>query len=149
MENLVVSDISRGTKGEVKQVRISRKVRSRIVKRVDRTGKPRIVQIMRELNPELSRKAAEHAYDLVTMAINGWLRAYTRDFPFGLHAKLLLTDCFSVNICWIDGEHRGSFNFPAIWIQTSGKVRASIRRMRLRSYSEWKAGQESRTSATA
>jgi len=45
---------------------------------------------MRDLEPGLTRKEAEKAYDLVTAAINGWLRAYTREFPKGLHAKLLL-----------------------------------------------------------
>ena len=74
----------------MKSVRISRKVKSRIVRRVDRTGKPELVQIMRDLEPGLTRKEAEKAYDLVTAAINGWLRAYTREFPKGLHAKLLL-----------------------------------------------------------
>jgi len=123
-------------------LRINRKKLSHIVKRVDRTGKPRLIEIMRELEPGLTRQAAALAYDRVTAAINGWLRAYTRDFPKGLHGKLLLTNCFSVNICWIDGQHRGAFDAAALWIQTSGEVRANIRHMRLRSYSEWQANRQ-------
>lgn len=149
MENLVVSRIDRGINDGVKLGRISRKKQSRIVRRVDRTGKPRLIEIMRDLEPGLTRRAAALAYDRVTAAINGWLRGYTRDFPKGIHAKLLLTNCFSVNLCWIDGRHRGAFDAPALWIQTSGKVRANIRRMRLRSFAEWKAGRENSTRATA
>ena len=148
MANLVVSRIDRGSEGGVRPVRVSRKKRSRIVTRVHRTGKPELVQIMRDLNPGLTRREAERDYDRVTAAINGWLRAFTRDFPKGIHAKLLLANCFSVNICWIDGRHRGAFDAPALWVQTSGKVRSNLRRLRLRSFSEWKARRQGGTNLT-
>jgi hypothetical protein len=77
----------------------NRKKLKRIVTRLYRTGKPGLIEIMMDFNPGLRRKDAESAYDLVTAAINGWLRALTRELPKGLHAKLLLTD-WKIVVCF-------------------------------------------------
>jgi hypothetical protein len=124
----------------------SRRKLSRIVHRVDTTGKEKLMDIMRTLEPDLTKKAASLAYDRVTAAVNGWIMAYTRDLPHGLHARLLLRDCFSVNLCWIRGRTGKRANFPALWVQLGDKrgkpgARAQFRRMRLRAWSQFKANQ--------
>ena len=116
---------------------------SRMIQRVDSTGKPRLVQIMRELEPGLTKREAEKSYDRVTAAINGWMIAYTKDLPVGLHARLLLANCFSLNLCWIRSAKPDVYpNHPALWVQVGDRrgkpgPRAYLRRLRKRAWSQW------------
>lgn len=120
----------------------NRKIAARMVSRVHRTGKPGLIQIMRDLESGLSKAEAARSYDRVTRAINGWLRAHTRDLPKGLHAKLLLANCFSLNLCWMKGRTGLYAPKPALWVQLGDKrggpgPRAYMRRMRLKAWAEW------------
>lgn len=126
-----------------KQVTSKRKLR-RIIDRVDTVTKPRLIAIMQELEPDLKRKDAELAYDRVTAAINGWINSYTRDLPKGLHAKLLLANCFSVNLCWIKGRPGRKADFPGVWITITDRLgrngpRGNLRKLRVAEYNRWVA----------
>jgi hypothetical protein len=121
---------------------VSRRKAARIVERVDTTGKPRVIEIMRELEPDLTKKAAGEAYDRVTRAINGWVNAYTRDLPRGLHARLLLTNCFSVNLCWTRSVPGKRPELPQVWVTLGDRYgrpgpRGNMRRMRLRAWARF------------
>jgi hypothetical protein len=122
-----------------KEYKHPRKIR-RIVTSVDTCTKPRLIEIMRMQYPELNKRQAALAYDQVTSAINGWIRAYTKELPKGLHARLLLTNCFSLNLCWHRGKPGVYPDYPMLWLQLGDRLgkpgaRAQLRALRLR---EWK-----------
>jgi hypothetical protein len=121
---------------------VSRRKASRIVNRLDTTGKPRLIEIMRELEPDLTKKAAGQAYDRMTRAINGWINAYTRDLPRGLHARLLLANCFSLNLCWTKAITGKRPELPQVWVTLGDRYgkpgpRGNLRRLRLRAWAQY------------
>jgi hypothetical protein len=129
------------------EVKNKRKL-ARIISRVDSTTKGKLIDIMRTLEQDLSRKSAAQAYDMVTRAINAWLYAYSIDLPKGLHAKLLLANCFSINLCWKRGRTGHYPDYPYMWIGINDRLgkpgpRAFLWRLRLREWSRFKSGDPS------
>lgn len=115
------------------------RVRRRIVNRVDTVTKEKLLQIMQELEPGITRKACAQAYDRVTAAINGWLIAMTRELPRGVHARLLLANCISVNLCWVKGKPGTWADYPTWWLGLTAKARAALHRQRAQEYHRWVA----------
>lgn len=113
---------------------------------IHRTGKPQLIQIMRDLESGLTVREASKAYDRVTAAINGWIVAVTKDLSKDLHVKLLITNCFSVNCAWFKGKPGVYPDYPKLWIQVGDRrgkpgPRSQIRRMRMREWSKFKTVQ--------
>jgi hypothetical protein len=115
---------------EVKNPRILR----RMVSSIHKTGKEELVQIIQDIYPGTTKKEARQAYDMVTSAINGWMIAFTKDLPKGMHAKLLLRDCFSVNLCWMKGKQDVYPDYPKIWVIANDTAARNFRRMRMREF---------------
>jgi hypothetical protein len=113
----------------------------RIVHTRDTITKGRLIDIMCELEPELTKVAAAKAYDRVTAAINGWIMSASRALPKGLHARLRLANCFSVNLCWLKGKPDKYPDYPSAWMTLGDRgpgrpgPRGYLRRLR---YDEWK-----------
>ena len=115
------------------------RLKRRLATHRDIIGKTRTLQVMRELEPGLTHKEASRAYDMVTRALNGILRAYARDLPKDTHLALRVADCFSVNLCWIKGYEQMYSDFPTIWISAGDRIRNQISRLRCQEYRAWRA----------
>jgi len=98
--------------------------------------------MMLDLGTIGTKKEAARAYDAVTQAINGWIMAHARTVPKGLHMKLLLTSCLTLNMCWIDRSPHGRADILACWHTITQAARKAIRKRRAREYYEWKRGNE-------
>jgi hypothetical protein len=123
--------------------------RCRIVTHRRTTTKAMLIKIMQELEPGLKAVDGARAYDRVTAAINGWLMANTRSLPKGLHARLLLANCMSVNLCWLRGKAGRWADYPTWWMtlmdrKYSPGPRRYIHRQRCAEYNRWLAGPDSR-----
>jgi len=113
--------------------------RRRTVYRRDTVDKRMLLDIMRDLEPGLTKPEASKAYDIVTRAINAWLQARTRVAPPGVHSRLLLSNCFSINICWLKGKPDAYPSWPAVWVGLPRYARDALRRQRYAEYYAWKA----------
>jgi hypothetical protein len=121
---------------------MSRASKRRIVTKVYRTGKPELIEMMMDLETVGSKREAALAYDAVTQAINGWLMAHSRTIPKGLHMKLTLTSCLTVNLCWIDRSQRPGPDILACWLALTRGAKVAIRQRRAKEYYVWKAKQQ-------
>lgn len=111
----------------------------RMTYRRDTTDQRKLLRIMQELEPGMTNRKAAEAYRVVTQAVNGWIVAHTKDMPKGIHSRLLVADCFSVNVCWMRGVPGKYPPWPTVWIGLPGKVRSSIHKQRCSEWHAWKA----------
>ncbi len=100
--------------------------------------KPQIVELMLESGRLKTRKDAERAYDAITFAINAWSRAWTKALPKGMHARFLMKDALSINLCWVSGEGRYA-DYPRFWVSLNQRSRKQYRCMKDKEYERFKS----------
>jgi hypothetical protein len=115
------------------------KLRYRLNERVETIGKAKLVQVMRELEPDKEKKCLEQAYDSITRALNGLLNAYARDLPRGTHLRIRLNDCVSINLCWMTGKPGAYAPYPNLWVRPGNALRSRLEALRIAAYKQWKA----------
>jgi len=114
------------------------KKRRRIVDKRETTTKRRIIAIMCELEPGLTKTEAAKAYDRVTAAVNGWMLASARHLPKGIQFKLVLADACTINMCWLKGIPGVYADWPVVWIGLPAKARRWLQQQRAKEHNDWK-----------
>ena len=120
---------------------LSTKPKYRIVNRQETIGKARLLEIMREMEPGLTVRQASASYDRLTRAINGLMNAYARALPKGIHVRIRLQDCCTINLCWIAGKSGQWADRPRAWLSLGARVRGRLQDLKIAEHKRWKARQ--------